>query len=228
MTDLRAIRVMIVDDHTMVRRGLVTILKVRPDLELVAEAGDGKEALQLCQQVQPDVVLMDLLMPEMGGAEATRRIRELCPHIQVIALTSFQEKELVREALQAGAIGYLLKNVSAEDLAAAIREAYAGRSTLAPEAIQALIQADSSGAARDQDPAQKYGLTARESEVLALMVEGLNNPGIAERLVVSRSTAKAHVSNILSKLGVSNRAEAVALALQQNLTASPTGHRLTG
>jgi len=222
MTDPRPIRVMIVDDHTMVRRGLATILKVRPDLELVAEAGDGKEALQLCQQVQPDVILMDLLMPEMSGAEATRRIRELCPQIQVIALTSYQEKELVREALQAGAIGYLLKNVSAEDLAAAIREAYAGRSTLAPEAIQALIQADSSGAARDQDPAQKYGLTARESEVLALMIEGLNNPDIAERLVVSRSTAKAHVSNILSKLGVSNRAEAIALALQQNLTTSPT------
>jgi len=213
---------MIVDDHTMVRRGLATILKVRPDMELVAEAGDGKEDLQLCQQVQPDVILMDLLMPEMSGAEATRRIRELCPQIQVIALTSYQEKELVREALQAGAIGYLLKNVSAEDLAAAIREAYAGRSTLAPEAIQALIQADSSGAARDQDPAQKYGLTARESEVLALMIEGLNNPDIAERLVVSRSTAKAHVSNILSKLGVSNRAEAIALALQQNLTTSPT------
>jgi len=135
---------------------------------------------------------------------------------------------LVREALQAGAIGYLLKNVSAEDLAAAIREAYAGRSTLAPEAIQALIQADSSGAARDQDPVQKYGLTARESEVLALMIEGLNNPDIAERLVVSRSTAKAHVSNILSKLGVSNRAEAIALALQQNLTGSPTGRRPTG
>jgi len=217
MTDPRPIRVMIVDDHTMVRRGLATILKVRPDMELVAEAGDGKEALQLCQQVQPDVILMDLLMPEMSGAEATRRIRELCPQIQVIALTSYQEKELVREALQAGAIGYLLKNVSAEDLAAAIREAYAGRSTLAPEAIQALIQADSSGAARDQDPAQKYGLTARESEVLALMIEGLNNPDIAERLVVSRSTAKAHVSNVLSKLGVSNRAEAVALAVQDKL-----------
>jgi NarL family two-component system response regulator LiaR len=160
---------------------------------------------------------MDLVMPGMSGAEATHLIREDCPQIQVIALTSFQEKELVREALQAGAISYLLKNVSAEDLAAAIREAAAGRSTLAPEAIQALIQADDPAAAGEQDPAQAFGLTPRETEVLTLLVEGLNNPEIAERLVVSRSTAKAHVSNILSKLGVSNRAEAIALALQRNL-----------
>jgi NarL family two-component system response regulator LiaR len=159
-----------------------------------------------------------LMMPEMSGAECTHLILEQCPHIQVIALTSFQERELVREALQAGAISYLLKNVSAEDLAAAIREAHAGRSTLAPEAIQALIQADSPALGRDQDPAEEYGLTPRECEVLSLMVEGMNNPEIAERLVVSRSTAKAHVSNILSKLGVSNRAEAIALALQNNLS----------
>jgi NarL family two-component system response regulator LiaR len=212
------IRVMIVDDHSMVRRGLATILKVRPDLELVGEAGNGKEALELCHLAHPDVVLMDLVMPEMGGAEATRLIREQCPHIEVIALTSFQEKELVREALQAGAISYLLKNVSAEDLAAAIREAHAGRSTLAPEAIQVLIQADRPDPAFQQDASETYALTPREREVLALMVEGLNNPEIAERLVVSRSTAKAHVSNILSKLGVSNRAEAIALALQHNIS----------
>jgi NarL family two-component system response regulator LiaR len=215
---------MIVDDHSMVRRGLATILRVRPDLELVSEAGNGSEALQLCEKMRPDVILMDLVMPEMSGAEATRLIRERYPDIQVIALTSFQEKELVREALQAGAISYLLKNVSAEDLAAAIREAYAGRSTLAPEAIQALIQADSPGHRRDQDAAETFGLTPREEEVLALMVEGLNNPDIAERLVVSRSTAKAHVSNILSKLGVSNRAEAIALALQHNLSSGPERH----
>ena len=218
MSASNPIRVLIVDDHSMVRRGLATILRVREDLELVGEAGSGSEPFQLCQAVQPDVILMDLVMPEMSGAEATRLIREHCPHIQVIALTSFQEKELVREALQAGAISYLLKNVSAEDLAAAIREAYAGRSTLAPEAIQALIQADTSAPVRDLDAAEAFGLTPREHEVLELMVEGLNNPEIAERLVVSRSTAKAHVSNILSKLGVSNRAEAIALALQQSLS----------
>ena len=217
MSTSHPIRVMIVDDHSMVRRGLATILKVRPDLELVGEASNGREALEMCHQVHPDVVLMDLVMPEMGGAEATQLIREQCPHIKVIALTSFQEKELVREALHAGAIGYLLKNVSAEDLAAAIREAHAGRSTLAPEAIQVLIQADQPGPALQQDASEAYALTPREREVLALMVEGLNNPEIAERLVVSRSTAKAHVSNILSKLGVSNRAEAIALALQHNI-----------
>jgi NarL family two-component system response regulator LiaR len=208
---------MIVDDHSMVRRGLATILKVKPDLELVAEAGNGQEALHKCEEVQPDVILMDLLMPEMGGAEATRLIRKRWPEIQIIALTSFQERELVREALQAGAISYLLKNVSAADLAAAIREANAGRSTLAPEAVQALIQESSHGATVDRDLPETFGLTPRECEVLALMVEGLSNPDIAERLVVSRSTAKAHVSNILSKLGVSNRAEAIALALQHNL-----------
>jgi NarL family two-component system response regulator LiaR len=218
MSESRPIRVVVVDDHSMVRRGLATIIKVRSDLELVGEAANGKEALELCQEVQPDVVLMDLVMPVMSGAEATMRIREDYPHIQVIALTSFQEKELVREALQAGAISYLLKNVSAEDLAAAIREAFAGRSTLAPEAIQALIQADVQPTPREEDPAQTYGLTPREMEVLSLLIEGLNNPEIAERLVVSRSTAKAHVSSILSKLEVSNRAEAIALALQRNLT----------
>ena len=224
MSAANPIRVMIADDHGMVRRGLGTILKVRADLELVGEASSGAEALELCQQSQPDVVLMDLVMPEMGGAEATRLIRERCPNVQVIALTSFQEKELVREALRAGAIGYLLKNVSAEDLAAAIREAHAGRSTLAPEAIQALIAAETRSAVQSADLAETYALTPREREVLALMVEGLTNPDIAQRLVVSRSTAKAHVSNILSKLGVSNRGEAIALAIQYNLVGSPGRH----
>jgi two-component system, NarL family, response regulator LiaR len=212
------IRVMIVDDHSMVRRGLSTIFKIKADLELVGEASNGREALEVCGQLQPDVVLMDLIMPEMSGAEATQAIRARWPRIQVIALTSFQEKDLVRGALQAGAISYLLKNVAADDLAAAIREAYAGRSTLAPEAIQALIQPDAPGRGVQTGVADAFQLTPREEEVLALMVEGLTNPEIAERLVVSRSTAKAHVSNILSKLGASNRAEAIAIALQHNLS----------
>ncbi len=216
MSSPNHIRVMIVDDHNMVRRGLATILKIKPGLELVGEANNGREALRICEQSRPDVILMDLIMPEMGGAETTRAIRERWPDVQIIALTSFQEKELVREALQAGAIGYLLKNVSADDLEAAIREAHAGRSTLAPEAIQALIEPDVPQVPSEEDVARAYELTPRELEVLSLMVEGLSNPEIAERLVISRSTAKAHVSNILSKMGVSNRAEAVAQALQFN------------
>jgi NarL family two-component system response regulator LiaR len=211
MTDPRCIRVMIVDDHDMVRRGLAAFLRAEADLELVGQASNGKEALQICEQVQPDVILMDLVMPQMSGAAATQAIRERCPRVQVIALTSFGERELVQEALRAGAISYLLKNISAGELAEAIRAAYAGRPTLAPEAAQALIQTTSEG------PTLGHDLTARELEVLAVMVEGLTNPEIAKRLVVSRSTAKAHVSNILSKLGVSNRAEAIALALQHKL-----------
>jgi NarL family two-component system response regulator LiaR len=205
------IRVMIVDDHDMVRKGLATFLKAKLDLELVGEAGNGQEALDVCEQVQPDVILMDLVMPKMDGITATRAIRERWSQVQVIALTSFQEKKLVQEALQAGAISYLLKNVSVDDLAEAIRAACAGRPTLAPEATQALIQTTS------QEATQGYDLTPREHEVLVLMVEGLNNPKIAERLTVSRSTARAHVSNVLSKLGVSNRAEAITLALRRKL-----------
>jgi NarL family two-component system response regulator LiaR len=155
--------------------------------------------------------VMDLVMPKMSGAEATRTILKRWPQVQVIALTSFGEKELVEEALQAGAISYLLKTVSADGLAEAIRAAYAGRSTLAPEAFQALVEARSREATLGED------LTPREREVLALLAEGLTNPEIAERLNVSRSTAKAHVSHILSKLEVSNRAEAVALAIKHKL-----------
>jgi NarL family two-component system response regulator LiaR len=211
MTATEPIRVLLVDDHRVVRSGLGAFLLAFEDLELVGEADSGETAILICDKVKPDVVLMDLVMPGMDGAEATQVIRERCPDIQVIALTSFKEEELVQRALKAGAIGYLLKNVTADELAEAIRAAKAGRPTLAPEAAQALIQATR------KPPDPEFDLTPRELEVLALMVEGLSNPEIAERLVISRSTAKFHVSGILSKLGVSSRTEAVALAIQQNL-----------
>jgi two-component system, NarL family, response regulator LiaR len=205
------IKVLLVDDHAMVRRGLGAFLSIYPDLQLVGEAESGAEALEQCARFQPDVVLMDLVMPEVDGATATAELRRQFPHVKVIALTSFREDELVQRVIQAGAIGYLLKNVSGADLAQAIRAAHAGRPTLAPEATQALINAATRPAAPGHD------LTTRERDVLALMVKGLNNSEIAERLIVSPSTIKGHVSNILAKLAVTSRTEAVALAVTHRI-----------
>lgn len=205
------IRVLLVDDHPMVRSGLTALLSAYDDLELAGEASNGAEAVRACALARPDVVLMDLVMPEMDGAAATRAIREHDPAVQVIVLTSFKEDDLVQGALKAGAIGYLLKNVSADDLARAIRAAAAGKPTLAPEATQALINS----ATRPFVPGDD--LTEREREVLGLMVEGLSNHDIAKKLYVSQSTVKFHVSSILSKLGVINRTEAVAMAVKQKL-----------
>ena len=206
------IRVLITDDHAVVRNGLASFLSTCDDLLLVGEARNGEQAVRLCATCQPDVVLMDLMMPGMDGPTATRLIRQRYPHIQVIALTSFKEREQVQAAIQAGAIGYLLKDLTAEELAQAIRKAHAGTPTLAPEATEVLLHA-----VRHRAPETADDLSEREREVLALMAEGLNNQQIADRLVIGLSTAKSHVSSILAKLGATTRTAAVSLALQKRL-----------
>jgi NarL family two-component system response regulator LiaR len=205
------IRIMIVDDHSMMRTGLRYTLESFDDLELVGEASSGSEALELCQKTKPDVILMDMVMPEMDGAETTQHIQSNYPSAQIIALTSFQERDLVERALQSGAIGYLLKNVPAEELVKAIRAAYKGKPTLSQEATEALIESTRQKSELGGD------LTDREREVLGRMVKGLTNAQIAEGLMVSESTVKFHVRNILSKLGAANRTEAVNLAWQHKL-----------
>jgi two-component system, NarL family, response regulator LiaR len=211
MSDSESIRVLIVDDHHMVRVGLIAFLNNRPGFEIVGEARHGQEAYELCQKLEPDVVLMDLVMPVLGGVAATRLIRQRFRDIQVIALTSFQDRELVKDALQAGAIGYLLKDISGDELAEAIRSAHAGHPVLAAEALQALVQPPP-----EEDQLGK-DLTRRELEVLRLLVKGMSNPQIADSLCTSRATVKVQISSIFSKLGVSNRAAAISLAIQYKL-----------
>ncbi len=205
------IKVLLVDDHAVVRSGLGAVLMTNEGLELVGEASNGEEAIRQVDRLRPDVVLMDILMPVMDGVQATKAIHEKHPEVRIIALTSFKEKDMVEGALKAGALSYLIKNVSAEELVTAIRGAMSGQPRLSPEAAQVLIQDIK------QPTTPGYDLTDREKEILALMVEGLPNNGIAEKLIVSQSTVKFHVSNILSKLGVASRTEAVALALKLHL-----------
>lgn len=222
MAKVTPIRVMIVDDHTVVRSGIRYSLLAFPDLDLVAEAGNGREAVELCHQLRrssalPDVILMDMVMPEMDGIAATRAILAQYPGVHVVALTSFESGTLVRDALRAGVVGYLLKDVSIDALADAIRAAHAGEATLAPAAARALVAEAQERQALGDD------LTDRELEVLALVVEGMSNQQIARQLNISLSTARSHVSTILSKLAAANRAEAAALAVQHGLVAH-TGH----
>ena len=207
------IRLLIVDDHKVVRNGLQVFLSLYDDIEVVGEANNGQQALQQCAAHQPDVVLMDMVMPVMDGPTATRLIREQFPQIQVVALTSFDEEELVNRAVEAGAVGFLYKDVEEDELLGAIRSAREGRPVLAPEALQALMHRS----ARPVESSTIEPLTKREREVLTLVAQGMTNPQIAEQLVISTSTVQFHVHNILGKLGVGTRTEAVAIAIQNNL-----------
>jgi two-component system, NarL family, response regulator LiaR len=211
MNTSNAIRVVLVDDHNVVRSGLATFLKAYEDLQLVGEAKNGLEALILCRQVKPDVILMDLMMPGMDGIAATRAILADDPDFKIIAMTSFDEANLVHDVLAAGAIGYLLKNITADELAKAIRDAASGESPLSPEAARVLIQATRP---TKQSPSD---LTEREMEVLQLVVQGQSNQQIANAMVITIATVKAHISSILAKLQVSSRAEAIAYAIKHKI-----------
>lgn len=204
------IRLLLVDDHTVVRQGLRMVLSLEADLEIVGEAADGREALQRVAELQPDVVLMDLLMPVMSGVEAIRSIKRDWPEIEVVALTSVLEDKLVIEAVEAGATGYLLKDTGPEVLVAAIRAAHRGEVHLDPKARKRLVR-------EVRTPEMRESLTVRETEILRLVAKGFANRQIAEQLEVSEVTVKTHVSSILSKLGLQSRTQAALFALKEGL-----------
>jgi two-component system, NarL family, response regulator LiaR len=211
MNSSSSIQVLLVDDHNVVRSGLATFLRAYEDLALVGEAKNGNEAVNFCHQQQPDVILMDLMMPIMDGISATRAILADYPEIKIIAMTSFDEANLVNEVLAAGAMSYLLKNITADELVRAIRDAVSGRSTLSPEAARVLIESTRITKQPTDD------LTEREMEVLHLVVQGHSNQQIATKMVITVATVKAHISSILSKLQVSSRAEAIAYAIKHKI-----------
>lgn len=205
------IRILLVDDHFRIHRAIAAMFDSLEDITLVGQASSGEEAVLLVDECQPDVILMDVNMPDMDGIEATRLIIDQHPTARILALSSYQDEDSVRSMLKAGAMGYILKYAPIDDLASTIRTAYSGNSVFSPEVTQVLLQP------APASPGADYGLTVREVEVLGLMVRGLNNTEIAAALVISLSTAKFHVSSILTKLGVSSRVEAVALAVEKNL-----------
>ncbi|MBN1219854.1 MAG: response regulator transcription factor [Anaerolineae bacterium] len=217
------IRVLIVDDHAMVRQGLRTFLTLSEGIEVVGEAANGLEAVEQARQYQPDIVLMDLVMPQLDGIEATRRIRALSPKTQVLALTSFIDDEKVFTAIEAGALGYLLKDVSPDDLVEAIKAAHRGEAQLHPEVTkklmgQVIARAKQAEAAPHQpSKAGAKDLTERELEVLRLIATGSSNREIAQTLTIAEKTVKTHVSNILSKLHLADRTQAAIYALQKGL-----------
>jgi DNA-binding NarL/FixJ family response regulator len=208
------IRILIVDDHHIVRQGLRLLLRLDPELEVVGEAANGAEALSRARQLQPDVVLMDLLMPEMDGITAIARIRGELPEIKVLALTSVLEDRGVVDAVRAGAIGYLLKDVHSEELRQAIKAAAAGQVQLSPDAAARLLR-------EVRGPERTEPLTERETSVLRLMARGMANKEIAQRLHIGETTVKSHVRHILAKLGVASRTQAALEAVRIGLVAGP-------
>lgn len=205
------INVLLVDDHDIVLRGLEVSLAILDDIEVIGRAQLGKEAIARCEQLQPDVVLLDLVMPDVNGIEVIKGIRKKGLDTTVIVLTNFKEADLVQGALEAGATSYLLKNVSVDELSLAIRNAVHGKPTLAPEAAQVLITS------MTQPSAEDFDLTERELDVLLLLTKGYSNRQIADQLVISNSTVKNHVSSIIAKLNVSSRTEAATKALKLKL-----------
>jgi len=206
------IRILTVDDHKVVRKGLEVFLDVFDDFLLIGEATNAKEAISMCEEIEPDVILMDLVMPDMSGTEAIQAIHEAYPDIRIIALTSFVDEDLIRNALNAGATSYIMKNTDINELANTIRLAFAGQSTLAPEAKRILIEPNT-----DKKTSNAHHLTKREMEILELIVSGASNRQISEKLQISLSTVKFHVSAVLSKLHVSSRTEAATYAVQNKL-----------
>jgi NarL family two-component system response regulator LiaR len=209
------IRVLIVDDHQVVRQGLRTFLELHAGIEVVGEAADGKAALAKARQLEPDVVLMDLVMPDMDGIEATRRIRASAPRTKVIALTSFAEDDKLFPAIQAGASSYLLKDVSPDELVASIQAVHRGEARLHPDIARRLMQQIAQGPPESE--AAAGDLTRRELEVVKLIARGCSNSQIARELVISEGTVKTHVSNILSKLGLGDRTQLAIYAIKTGL-----------
>jgi NarL family two-component system response regulator LiaR len=211
------ISVLLVDDHAVVRQGLCTFLELQADIEIVGEAQDGAEAVELVQEKVPDVVLMDLIMPKMDGIEATRAIGKTSPGTKVLVLTSFAEDDKVFPAIKAGAMGYLMKDASPNQLAEAIRAVYRGETPLHPEIAKKLMR---EFASPESSTLQQDDLTPRELEVLSLIAQGMSNRQIAEHLVLSPKTVKTHVSNILSKLHLADRTQAAIYALKKGIVSS--------
>ena len=210
-----SISVLLVDDHAMVRQGVKAFLVTQPDLSVVGEAGSGEEAIELAAQLIPDVILMDLIMPNMDGVEATRRVKQVSPRSQIVVLTSYHEDEHIFPALKAGALSYILKDVSAEELAAAVRKAAAGEAVLNPRVAARVIK-ELQGR-REHAPNPFTELSERELEVLKLIADGMSNAGMAEKLVLSEKTIKGHVSNILSKLHLADRTQAAVYAWREGV-----------